>query len=86
MKERSHTDTTIMTQEGFLGPHLHSLRVADTQSLVFQVDDVGIWYFSEHQQRIQRHDRPTGKTKVVERSMKVPLEALKDKGLMLQQQ
>jgi hypothetical protein len=56
--------TTITTEEGFLGPHLPSLRVADTQSLVFQVDDVGPWYFSEHQQRIQRHDRPTGKTKV----------------------
>jgi hypothetical protein len=79
-------DTTIMKDEGFLGPHLPSLRVADTQSLVFQVDDVGPWYLSDHQQRIQRHDRPTGKTKVVERSKKVLLEALKDKGVTLQQQ
>jgi hypothetical protein len=36
-------DTTIMTEERFVGPHLHSLRVAGTQSLVFQVDDVGPW-------------------------------------------
>ena len=79
------SDTTIITEEGFPGPHLPSLRVADTQSLVFQID-VGPWYLSEHQQRIQRHDRPTGKTKVVERSKKVLLEALKDKGATLQQQ
>ncbi|KAI2488938.1 hypothetical protein MHU86_25992 [Fragilaria crotonensis] len=76
----------VPKEDGFLGPHLPSLRVADTQSLVFQVDDVGPWYLSDHQQRIQRHDRPTGKTKVVERSKKVLLEALKDKGVTLQQQ
>jgi hypothetical protein len=37
-------DTTIMADEGFLGPHLPSLGVADTQSLVFQAADVGPWY------------------------------------------
>ncbi len=78
-------DTTIMADKGFLGPHLPSLGVADTQSLVFQAADVGPWYLSEHQQRIQRHDRPTGRTNVVERSKKMLLEALKDKGVTLQQ-
>jgi hypothetical protein len=35
---------TIMTEDGFLGPHLPLLGVADnTQSLVFQVADVGPW-------------------------------------------
>jgi hypothetical protein len=54
---------------------------------VFQVADVGPWYLSEtQQQQTQCHDQPTGRTKVVERSKKMLLEALKDKGVMPQQQ
>jgi len=79
-------DTTIMTQEGFLGSHVPLLGVGDTQSLVFQGADIGPWYLSEHQQQIQRHDRPTGRTKVVERSKKMLLEALNNKGVTLQPQ
>ena len=79
-------DTVIMANKGYLGPHLPFLGIADTQSLVFKADDVGPWYLSADQQRTQRHNRPTGKTKVVERSKKELLEALKEKGVTLQQQ
>ncbi len=79
-------DTTILAEEGFLGPHLPMLGVADTQSLIFTVDDSGSWYLTPDQRAIQRHNRPTGKTKHVERSKKLLLEALKDKGVTLQQQ
>jgi hypothetical protein len=34
-------DTTILAEEGFLGPHLPMLRVGDTQSLTYTVDDTG---------------------------------------------
>jgi hypothetical protein len=79
-------DTTILAEEGFLGPHLPMLGVADTQSLIFTVDDSGPWYLTPDQRAIQRHNRPTGKTKLVERSKKLLLEALKDKRVTLQQQ
>ena len=79
-------DTTILAEEGYLGPHLPMLSVADTQSMVFGVDDSGPWYLTPEQRAAQRHNRPTGKTKLVERSKKLLLEALREKGLMLQQQ
>ena len=62
------------------------LGVADTQSMVFRVGDSGPWYLTPEQRAVQRHNRPTGKTKLVERSKKLLLEALRDVGLMLQQQ
>jgi hypothetical protein len=55
-------ETIIMAEEGFLGPHLPELHVADTQSMVFTAGDTGPWYLSPDQQALQRHDRPTGKT------------------------
>lgn len=79
-------DTTILAEEGCLGPHLPVLGVADTQSMVFRVDDAGPWYLTLEQQAIQRHNRPTGKTKRVEKSKKLLLEALQEKGVTLQQQ
>ena len=75
-----------MAEEGFLGPHLPDLRVADTQSMIFLTDDSGPWYLTPDQRALQRHDRSTGKTKHVERSNKQLLEALKDRGVMIQQQ
>ena len=79
-------DTTILAEEGYLGPHLPMLSVADTQSMVFRVEDSGPWYLTPEQREAQRHNRATGKTKLVERSKKLLLEALREKGLMLQQQ
>jgi hypothetical protein len=79
-------ETIIMAEEGFLGPHLPELHVADTQSMVFTAGDTGPWYLSPDQQALQRHDRPTGKSKLVERSKKQLLEALKERGVTLQQQ
>ena len=79
-------DTLILAQDGFLGPHLPSLTVADTQSLIFKDSDTGPWYLDDDQREIQRHDRPTGKIKTVEKSKKQLLEALKAKGVALQQQ
>jgi hypothetical protein len=59
----------------------------DTQSLTYTVDDTGRpWYLTPEQREIQRHNRPTGKSKNFERSKKLLLEALKDKGVTLQQQ
>jgi hypothetical protein len=50
-----------------LGPHLPPLLgIADAQSLVFKEGDVGPSYVSADQQRNQCHNRPTGKTKIVE--------------------
>ena len=76
-----------MAEEGYLGPHLPELRVADIQSMTFAAEDRGPWYLSPEQQAMQRHDRPTGKIKlVVERSKKLLLEALHAYGVTLQQQ
>jgi hypothetical protein len=44
------------------------------------------WYLTPEQREIQRPNRPTGKSKNFERSEKRLLEALKDKGVTLQQQ
>ncbi len=79
-------ETKILAEEGFLGPHLPDLRVADTQSMIFLTDDSGPWYLTRDQRALQRHNRSTGKTKHVERSKKQLLEALKDRGVMIQQQ
>ena len=73
-------------EEGFLGPHLPELRVADSQSMVFRANEIGPWYLSPTQQTLQCHDHPRGKTKSVEKSKKELLDALKERGVMLQQQ
>jgi hypothetical protein len=36
-------DTHIIAQDGFLGPHLPSLTVANTQSSIFKDSDTGPW-------------------------------------------
>ena len=79
-------DTIILAKEGFLGPNSPSLGIADTQVLIFKASDSGPWYLTPDQREIQRHDRPTGKVKIVERSKKALVEALKEKGVTLQQQ
>jgi hypothetical protein len=66
-------------KEGFLGPHLPELRVTDTQSMIYLADDSGPWYLTPNQRALQRHGRPTGKTKLVERSKKQLLETLKER-------
>ncbi len=79
-------DTTIMAEEGYLGPHLPELCVADIQSMMLAAKDQGPWYLTPEQQAMQLHDRLTGKIKLVERSRKQLLEALNAKGVTLQQQ
>ncbi len=79
-------ETTILAEEGFLGPHLPELHVTDTQSMIFLANDSGPWYLTPDQWALQQHNRPTGKAKLVERSKKQLLETLKERGVMLQQQ
>ena len=67
-------DTTVTAEEGFLGPHLPLLRVGDTQCMAFKSTDIGPLYLTAEQQQLQRHDRATGKSKLVERSKKILLE------------
>ena len=64
-------DSTILKEDGFLGPHSPRVRIADTQSLVFKNDDSGPFY-------LQRHDKPTGIYKLVERSKKLIIDSLKE--------
>ena len=79
-------DTVILQEEGYLGPHSPILKAGDTQSLVYLEGDSGPWYLSPEQQQLQRHDRPTGRSKRVERSKKVLAECLRAAGVTLQQQ
>ncbi|KAI2511392.1 hypothetical protein MHU86_3003 [Fragilaria crotonensis] len=79
-------DSTILKEDGFLGPHSPQLRVGDTQSLVFKIGDSGPFYLSPEQRELQRHDRPTGRHKLVEKSKKLLVNSLKEAGVLLQQQ
>ena len=78
-------DTTILSDNGFLGPHSPQLKIGDTQSLIFKPEDSGPWYLSPKERQRQRHNRATGKRKVVERSKKMLAEALTAAGVVLQQ-
>jgi hypothetical protein len=79
-------DTIIVQAEGYLGPYSPVLKVGDTQSLVYNgTTDSGPWYLTPEQQELQRHDRPTGRSKVVERSKKQLLACLNHKKVTLQQ-
>jgi hypothetical protein len=78
-------DTTILSDNGFLGPHSPQLKIGDTQSLIFKPEDSGPWYLSPKERQRQRHNRATGKRKVVERSKKMLAEALTAAGVILQQ-
>jgi hypothetical protein len=79
-------DTVIIQEEGYLGPYAPALKVGDIQILIFKETDSGPWYLPPEQKELQRHDRPTGRSKLVERSKKVLLRCLSDKGVTLQQQ
>ena len=78
-------DTTILSDNGFLGPHSPQLKIGDTQSLIFKPEESGPWYLSPEERQRQRHNRATGKRKVVERSKKMLAEALTAAGIILQQ-
>ena len=79
-------DSTILKEDGFLGPHSPRLRIGDTQTLVFKNDDSGPFYLSPEQRQLQRHDRPTGRHTLVEKSKKMLVNSLKEAGVLLQQQ
>jgi hypothetical protein len=80
-------DTIIVQAEGYLGPYSPILKVGDTQSLVYKgTTDSGPWYLTPEQKELQRHDRPTGRNKVVEQSKKQLLACLNHKKVTLQQQ
>ena len=79
-------DTVIMSDNGFLGKHSPCLQVGDIQSLVFTPEDTGPWYLSSEQRERQRHDRLTGKSKIVERSKRMLIDARTAAGVVLQAQ
>ena len=79
-------DTTILSDIGYLGPNSPLLKVGDTQSLIFKTEDSGPWYLSPEEKERQRHNRPTGKRKRIERSKKMLVDALAAAGVVLQQQ
>jgi hypothetical protein len=84
--QASIRDTIIFANEGYLGPNSPLQGVADTQVLIFKSSDLGPWFLTPNRRKIQRHDWPMGKVKIVERSKKVLLEALKEMGVTLQLQ
>ena len=80
-------DTTILDADGFLGPFLPCfLNIGNVQSFVFKPGDSGPFYLTPEQREIQRHNRPTGKIKRVERSKKQLVNALTDAGVTFHQQ
>ncbi|KAI2497782.1 hypothetical protein MHU86_16724 [Fragilaria crotonensis] len=79
-------DTTILKEDGFLGPYSPKLKVGDTQSMIFKSDDAGPWYLSSEQREAQRNDRATGRSRRVERSKKLLTKALTEAGVELPQQ
>ena len=79
-------DTTIMNTIGYLGSHLLCmLDVGQVQSLVYKAEDIGPWYLSPEQRELQRHNKPTGRSRTVERSKKLLIKALTDAGVEFQQ-
>ena len=76
----------IMRDTGYLGPYAPALKVGNIQSLIFKETDSGPWYLPPEQKELQRDDRPTERSKLVERSKKVLLRCLSGKGVTLQQQ
>jgi hypothetical protein len=75
-----------MNTIGYLGPHLPCLLdVGQVQSFVFKTEDIGPWYLSPEQKELQRHDKPTGGIRKVERSKKLVIKALTEAGVTLQQ-
>ncbi|KAI2503269.1 hypothetical protein MHU86_11206 [Fragilaria crotonensis] len=76
----------IIQEEGYLGPYSPVLRVGDVQSLIFKDTDSGPWYLAPEQKELHRHDRQTGRSKLVEKSKKELLRCLSDKGVTLSQQ
>jgi hypothetical protein len=79
-------DTTIVKENGFLGPYSPKLKVGDTQSMIFGSDDAGPWYLSCEQREAQCNDRATGQSRRVERSKKLLTIALAEAGVELPQQ
>jgi hypothetical protein len=80
-------DIIIVQTKGYLGLYSPVLKVGDTQSLVYNgTTDSGPWYLTPEQKELQRHDRPTGRSKVVEQSKKQLLACLNHKKVTLQQQ
>lgn len=79
-------DTIIVDAQGYLGPHSpRLLEVGQTQSFVFKADDCGPWYLTPEQRDTQRHNKGTGRTKLVERSKKQLFNALTNAGVSFQQ-
>jgi hypothetical protein len=57
-------ETTILAEEGFLGPHLPELRVGDTQSMIFLANDSGPWYLTPEQRSSQSTQPSNGKDQI----------------------
>jgi hypothetical protein len=77
-------DTQIKAVEGFLGPHTRCLEVGDVQSMVFKPTDSGPWYLTAEEKEARRHDKPTGRSKTIERTKQELVDALEAADVPLQ--
>ena len=72
--------------DGCLGPYDRKLNVGDSQSMVFEPDDIGPWWFSTDEiQESRRHDIIDNNSfKMVNRTRAQLAQALKDAGITVE--
>ena len=63
--QASIRDTIIFAKEGYLGPNSPLQGVADTQVLIFKSSDLGPWFLTPNWRKIQRHNWPMGKLRLL---------------------
>jgi hypothetical protein len=56
VQQRMH-ESTIKTEDGYLGMHERTLNIGDTQSFIFEPGDLGPFWMSEAERQLNRHDR-----------------------------
>jgi hypothetical protein len=81
-KQPKMRDTVITHEKGFLGPFTKTLRVGDTQSLVFKAADSGPFWLSIEERERKRNDILKEGIKQVKQTKKELIKALEQKGII----
>jgi hypothetical protein len=73
----------IESEDGYLGPHPATLKVGDTQSMVFLDADIGPFWMTETERVDRRLDKPTGISKERKKTVKELIADLTREGVSL---
>ena len=67
----SHQGNLRKTKIKEVEPYPSKLQIRDIQSMIFEEEELGLFYFNNNHRLSRKHDRPSGKWKMMTKTKKI---------------